>query len=121
MLDGGNLLGAMTDYYKTFAASMDKSAIRWMRYKDFSTNTPLIAACVALDDVTSSTTPKATLGVACMDVNIIVSVHDLQQVGKLHPRCPTGQRGMDAVFMRDRGANQSFARYGFSSKIRCKS
>ena len=71
-------VGAMTEYFKTYAEQMDLSMVRWVKYKDWATRTVLVAACVALADKT--TAANDYLGVVCMDINIVARVSELQQV-----------------------------------------
>lgn len=74
--DGGDLVGSMTDYYKSYALNMDLAQVRWLRYNDWASQQPLVSACVAIADTT--TVANDYIGVVCMDVNVVVTLQNLQ-------------------------------------------
>ena len=82
--DGGNLADAMADYYTFLAPLQRPCQVRWTYYNDWSSGMPLLAACLATFKKDSPTLPTSCgggttgcmpelLGVACMDVSLIVT------------------------------------------------
>jgi hypothetical protein len=78
--DGSDLASVMTDYYKYFIwglkvqDAMDMKA-KWIKYTDSWVGGPLLAGCKAVfDDAQLQANNVELLGVACMDMNIIVEL-----------------------------------------------
>ena len=103
--DNGNLADTMATYYSLLSSLLRPCRVRWTEYNDWFTGLPLLSACLAayeksnsaaatscnggLDglgdhDDTSGTVPKL-IGVACMDLSLIVS----QATIMAHPQWPT--------------------------------
>jgi len=68
-----SLARMMSSYYEYYAGLQDTGKISWIRYQDAFSGVELIAACGAMSDYdqTGMTQPDL-VGVACMDLNIIV-------------------------------------------------
>jgi hypothetical protein len=77
--DNAALGEVMSSYYAYYAASISNTGVRWILYTDAITGTELLAACTPLYDTTDPTVEiSVTIGVVCMDLNVIRSVADLR-------------------------------------------
>lgn len=78
--DGSDLASVMTDYYKYFIWGLSvQDALdmkpKWISYKDSWVGEDLLAGCKAVfDDAQLQANKVELLGVACMDMNIIVEL-----------------------------------------------
>jgi hypothetical protein len=78
--DGADLASVMTDYYKYFIWGMKvQDAMnmkpKWIKYTDSWVGEPLLAGCKAVfDDEQLQANNVELLGVACMDMNVIVEL-----------------------------------------------
>jgi hypothetical protein len=78
--DGSDLASMMTDYYKYFIWGLKvQDAMnmkpKWIKYTDSWVGGPLLAGCTAVfDDAQLQANNVELLGVACMDMNIIVEL-----------------------------------------------
>merc|ERR1719487_2770261 len=93
----------MSAYYLFLSALLKPCRVRWTEYTDWFTQLPLLSACLAayekgdaasptscdggLDGLGEAGDPRVPklLGVACMDLSLIVSQSTIQA----HPQWPT--------------------------------
>eukprot|EP00747_Dinoflagellata_sp_TGD_P136253 gnl/TRDRNA2_/TRDRNA2_175530_c5_seq9.p1 gnl/TRDRNA2_/TRDRNA2_175530_c5~~gnl/TRDRNA2_/TRDRNA2_175530_c5_seq9.p1 ORF type:complete len:337 (-),score=56.11 gnl/TRDRNA2_/TRDRNA2_175530_c5_seq9:67-1029(-) len=99
--DGGDVENIMAKYYLLFAASIDTSQVRWVEYDDGVTGETLAAGCLPAFDESSV---KALIGVACMDMNVIVDVPAFKE-----------KDGYDETWKQMREAAESCARINFAA------
>mmetsp|Transcript_2887 Transcript_2887/g.8347 ORF Transcript_2887/g.8347 Transcript_2887/m.8347 type:complete len:572 (+) Transcript_2887:167-1882(+) len=77
--DGDNLASAMSSYYTYYTAGTEYRGARWIKYTDVTMGEELFAACTAIYDGRGSNSDlNVLLGVACMDVNMVVGLDTLQ-------------------------------------------
>jgi hypothetical protein len=77
--DNAALGEVMSSYYAYYAASISNTGVRWILYNDAITGTEMLSSCTPLYDTTDPTVEiSVTVGVACMDLNVIRSVADLR-------------------------------------------
>ena len=88
--DSAALANTMASFYKVLSPTLEPCKVRWVEYNDAITNTKLLAACLASFKPESFTTscqggltglgeasdPRvpSLLGVACIDLNMLVSL-----------------------------------------------
>jgi len=76
--DGANIGDAMSKYYTYYVEALSsQKQIRWTMYEEISTKNELITGCLPAYD--RSTSPVRLLGVACMDMSIVIGVAEFKK------------------------------------------
>jgi hypothetical protein len=75
---------AMTDYYQYFSAGLDQDhpsfgKVRWVEWKDLATGALQLSGCKPIYDERARSAGEVQLnGVICIDINMLVDLHELQ-------------------------------------------
>jgi len=75
---------AMTDYYQYFSAGLDRNhpsfgKVRWVEWKDLATGSKQMSGCKPIYDERAMNSGEVQLnGVICIDINMLVDLHELQ-------------------------------------------
>mmetsp|Transcript_17706 Transcript_17706/g.36289 ORF Transcript_17706/g.36289 Transcript_17706/m.36289 type:complete len:235 (+) Transcript_17706:282-986(+) len=70
--DLAQIRDTMADYFRFFADADGPDTVRWLSYSDAITGTELVSGCLSIYK------GQEVFGVACMDINVIVTLPELR-------------------------------------------